>query len=163
MLRHLLDDGVTADTENGGAPSTPFIRALRKLRERYAGQPMTTRQMLDGFAAELPASVRYEGKKSLEWFFEGWINGTAVPHFQLQGMKITPSGNSALVTGTILQKDAPKELVTSIPVYALLDGQRRVFVGRVFADGSETSFRLRAPAGSRRILLDPDATLLRSD
>jgi len=163
MLRHLLDDGVTAETDNGGAPSTPFIRALRNLRDRYAGQSMTTRQMLDGFAAELPASVRYEGKKSLEWFFEGWINGTAVPHFQLQGMKITPSGNSVLVTGTILQKDAPKELVTSIPVYALLDGQRRVFVGRVFADGSETSFRLRAPAGSRRILLDPDATLLRSD
>jgi aminopeptidase N len=160
MLRHMLDDGDGSYSSN---TPTPFIRALRNLRERYAGHSMTTQQMLDGLAEALPPSVRYENKKSLDWFFEGWINGTAVPKFQLQGVKITPKSNGVVVTGAILQKDAPKQLVTSVPIYAQLAGQRRVYVGRVFADGPESPFHLSAPAGTRRILIDPEMTVLRED
>jgi hypothetical protein len=133
---------------------------LRNIRERYAGKPMTTRQMLDVFADELPESVRYEGKKSLDWFYEQWINGTAVPRFQLQGVKLVPKGNSMSATGTILQKDAPKELVTSVPIYAVLAGDRRVFAGRIFADGPENSFRQTVPAGTRKLIVDPERTVL---
>lgn len=156
MLRHLLEDGAPPDASG----MTPFTRALRTIRERYAGKPMTTRQMLDVFAEELPDSARYEGKKSLDWFYEEWINGTAVPRFQLQGMKLAPKGTHTVVTGTILQKDAPKELVTSVPIYALLSGDRRVFAGRVFADGPENSFRLNAPVGTRKLIVDPEETVL---
>jgi len=64
-----------------------------------------------------------------------------------------------VVAGTISQDDAPKDLVTPVPVYALLPG-RSVLLGQVFADGPETSFHLSAPAGTRRIVLDPNQTLL---
>jgi hypothetical protein len=53
--------------------------------------------------------------------------------------------------------------VTSVPIYAQLAGQRRVYVGRVFADGPESPFHLSAPAGTRRILIDPEMTVLRED
>jgi hypothetical protein len=157
MLRHLLDDGVARDSSG----ATPFVRALRNIRERYAGKPMTTRQMLDVFSEELPESVRYEGKQSLDWFYEQWINGTAVPRFQLQGVKLVPKGSSVSASGTIVQKDAPKELVTSVPIYAVLAGERRVFAGRIFADGPENSFHLSAPAGTRKLIVDPGETVLR--
>jgi len=64
-----------------------------------------------------------------------------------------------VVTGTIVQEDAPKELVTVVPVYAVLAG-RNVLLGQVFADGPESSFRLTAPAGTRKVVLDPYQTLL---
>jgi hypothetical protein len=35
-----------------------------------------------------------------------------------------------------------------------------VLLGRVFADGAETRFRLSAPAGAHKLLLDPDQTVL---
>ena len=60
----------------------------------------------------------------------------------------------------ILQKDAPENLVTSVPVYASVTGKQLVFLGRVFADGEETPFRLAAPAGARKIVLDPYETVL---
>ena len=64
-----------------------------------------------------------------------------------------------MVTGTIVQEDAPKELVTVVPVYAVLAG-KNVLLGQVFADGPETSFRLSAPAGTRKVVLDPYETVL---
>jgi aminopeptidase N len=107
MLRHIMDDGVKG-SDNSGDARTPFIRALRTVRERYSGKPMTTRQLLDVFAEQLPGSVRYEGKKSLDWFYDGWINGTAVPRFELQAVKLTAKGSAMVAAGTIVQKDAPK-------------------------------------------------------
>jgi hypothetical protein len=46
-----------------------------------------------------------------------------------------------------------------VPVYAVVAG-RSTFLGRVFADGPETTFHLSAPAGSRKVVLDPYHTLL---
>ena len=74
-------------------------------------------------------------------------------------MKYAAKTGGSAVTGTIVQKDAPKELVTVVPVYAVLAG-KNVFLGQVFADGPETSFRLPAPAGTRKVVLDPYQTIL---
>jgi hypothetical protein len=163
MLRHILDD-VPADAEHprDGPASEPFARALHKLRERYAGKPVTVREVLQGFTEELPPSARYEGKKRLDWFYESWINGTAVPHLQLQGVKLADNGRSISASGTIVQKNAPYELVTSVPIFAQLTGNRRVFVARIFADGPDTAFRISVPPGTRRLLLDPENTILRN-
>jgi hypothetical protein len=166
MLRAMLNDAEQdsqAPRGRGAKPTEePFVRALRRVRERYAGKPITTQELMDVFAEDLPPSLRYEDKKSLDWFYQGWINGTAMPKLELQGVKVTPKGTSALVTGSLVQKDAPRDLVTSVPMYASLPGERRVFLGRVFADGAQSSFRLTAPAGTRRILVDPEQTILTS-
>jgi hypothetical protein len=37
-----------------------------------------------------------------------------------------------------------------------------VLLGRVFADGPETSFHFSAPLGTHRLLLDPNDTVLTS-
>ena len=71
-----------------------------------------------------------------------------------------PKFRIATHPGTILQKDAPKELITSVPIYAAMPGDRRVFLGRIFADGPESSFRLTSPRGIKRLLIDPEQTVL---
>jgi hypothetical protein len=137
----------------------PFIRALRTVRERYEGKSITTQELLRVFEEQLPPSLWYEGKKSLDWFYQGWINGTAIPRLELQGVKYTDKAGSTAISGTILQKFVTNELVTSVPVYAAVAG-RTVLIGRVFADGPETLFHLTAPSGTRRVVLDPNQVLL---
>jgi len=163
MLRAMLKD--TADQEKGhkaggGEADEPFMRALRKVRQRYEGRPVSTRELLDVFAEDLPPALRYEGKKSLDWFWSGWINGTSLPKLELKGVRFTLKGTASVVSGTILQKDAPADLVTSVPVYAVLGAKQMVLLGRVFADGEESPFRLSAPSGARKIVLDPYGTVL---
>jgi hypothetical protein len=162
MLRTMLRDAAMEDGQKfqNDSPKEPFMRALLRLREKYEGKAVTTRELLDVFGEELPSSLRYEGKNSLEWFFEGWINGNALPKLELRTVKITPKGTGAIVSGTILQKDAPDTLVTSVPVYAAIGAKQLVLLGRVFADGEETPFRLAAPGGTRKVVLDPYETVL---
>jgi hypothetical protein len=163
MLRTMLLDGELEEHHGKLPPSVseePFIRALRRLRERDAGKSITTGELVDVFAEDLPPALRYEGRRSLDWFLQGWINGTALPTLQLKSVRVSSKGTSSLVSGTILQKDAPSDLVTSVPLYALVSGKSLVLLGRVFADGAESTFHIFAPAGTRKILLDPYGTIL---
>jgi hypothetical protein len=163
MLRMMMKDSAAqAGPRNDSGPDEPFLRALKQARERYEGKSISTQELLDIFAENLPPSVRYEGKKSLDWFLDGWVNGTSLPKFELKAVKLTPKGAGLTVSGTILQKEAPQDLVTSVPIYAVTTGRQTVLLGRVFADGEESSFRLSAPAGTHKIVLDPYETVLSS-
>jgi hypothetical protein len=159
MLQDAAEDSGKKDT-GGGAVEEPFVRSLRRLRERYQGKAISTRELLEVFAEDLPPSLRYEGKASLAWFLDGWVNGTSLPKLELQSVKFSAKTNTTVVTGVIKQKDAPEDLVTSVPIYAAARGKAPVFIGRVFADGAESSFRLSAPLGTRQLLLDPNRTIL---
>jgi hypothetical protein len=165
MLRSMLRDAErtggtgTHDDAKAGQSDEPFVRVLRRIRDRYQGRSITTRELLQGFEEELPPSLWYEHHKSLDWFYEGWVNGTAIPRFELRAVKYSDNLASTAINGMILQKDAPDSLVTSVPLYASVAG-KMVFLGRVFADGPETPFHLTGPAGARKVLLDPEQTLL---
>jgi len=164
MLRSMMLD---APEERGkrsiqGSVDEPFMVALRKVRDRYAGKAITTRELFDVFAEELPPSLRYEGKASLDWFVSGWVNGTSLPKLELRSVKFIPKDKATVVTGVIRQTDAPGDLVTSVPLYAVASGKTPVLVERVFADGPESSFRISAPLGTHKLLLDPNETILTS-
>jgi hypothetical protein len=137
----------------------PFVRALRKLRTRYEGKSVSTKQMLEVFEGELPSSVWYEGSRSLAWFYDGWINGTALPHVELHSLKFADKDGVTSVSGNITQSDAPNGLVTPVPLYAVAGG-KSVLLGRIFAEGATTSFHLSGPAGTRKVVVDPQQTLL---
>lgn len=163
MLRTMMRDAESQGRERGSsgreAPDESFIRALRKLREQYEGKSISTATLLRAFEEELPPSLWYEGRKSLDWFYQGWINGTAIPRLQLRGVKYADGRGSTTISGTIQQSDAAEDLVTSVPLYGTVAG-KSVLLGRVFADGAETGFHLTAPAGTRKVVLDPNRTLL---
>ena len=59
----------------------------------------------------------------------------------------------------VAQEHAPDNLVTAVPLYASIAG-KSVFLGRVFAEGKETQFHIPAPVGARKIIIDPEQTLL---
>jgi hypothetical protein len=157
MLRSMLND--TAAPAQGAVGDEPFLRALRKLRDRYQGKEISTHALQSVFEEEMPDALKFEGRKSLDWFFQTWVNGTAIPKLELRDVRFTNRGNGLTATGKILQKEAPEELITSVPVYGST-GKGLVMVGRIFADGSESSFRLNLPAGTRKLVLDPYHTIL---
>ena len=161
MLRYMLRDAErNQDLASGANNEEPFLRVLHKLRDRYQGQSITTQQLMETFEEELPPSLRYEGRKSLGWFYQSWIDGIAIPSYELKQLKFTDESHATAVSGVILQKDAADEIVTSVPLYASGAG-KLTLLGRVFADGPETGFRFSAPLGTRKVVVDPYATVLR--
>ena len=162
MLRCMLRDSAVAPrSRNAGAhPEEPFFRALRKVRERYAGKSVSTQEVIRVFEEDLPRSLWFENHRSLDWFLDGWINGTAMPRMEARDVKITPKEHGVSVAGVIEQKDVPDDLVTAIPVYGVTATNATIFLGQVLADGPETSFHLNAPLGTHKIVLDPRQTVL---
>lgn len=163
MLRCMLRD--TQATRGklrspGDADAEVFLSVLRKLRDDFEGKIITTPDVVHAFQDALPRSLWYENRKSLDWFSESWVRGTAIPHYKLQGVRILPKDSTLTATGTILQEEAPKDMVTLIPVYGVTTAKNLVLLGQVFADGPETTFRFSAPAGVQKIVLDPNQTIL---
>jgi hypothetical protein len=159
MLDSMVRDG---ERLSGKATSQTtddlFVKTLRQITEKYAGKTITTKDVIAAFVPELPRSLWYEGHKSLDWFYDSWVNGKAVPSFQLTKVKITQLHGKTLVSGTIVEKDAPDELVTPVPIYAIQP--KKQLIGQVFVDEQETQFKLTTPAGTQKIVLDPDHILL---
>lgn len=158
MLRTMLRDASrTAQNPNGD--DSQFLAVLRNLVERHQGKELTNAEFQEAVEEVLPRAAWFEGRKSLDWFFDGWVNGTAFPQLQVSDVKISSRTGSATVSGVIHQTSAPQDLVTSVPVYGVA-GDRRVYLGRVFAEGDDTRFTLPSSPGVTRVLLDPYATVL---
>lgn len=159
MLRHLLRDPAPSTGAVASDPDARFFQVLHALRRRFEGRQLSTADLQKAFEEALPAELHFEGKRSLDWFLEGWIQGTALPRFELQNVRFSTVGGKRIARGKLLQKDAPDTLITSVPLYAATP-RGNVLAGRVFADGPETEFRLTVPAGSRKLLVDPFQTVL---
>jgi hypothetical protein len=158
MLREIL-------TEPGAKQlsAVNFLKILGDIHRQYDGGSLSTRQFQQELEKRLPPDVRYEKKAALDWFFDGWINGTAVPRFTLKDLHIVHHAGKLEAAGTLAQEEAPKDLVTLVPLYAISGAASTPpkFAARVFADGLESSFRIVVPPGTKNLVLDPEFTILR--
>jgi len=155
MLRTMLREA------GGGDSDAVFFSALKGLLAAAPNHKISTLDLQRAFEQVMPHSLAYEGHKSLDWFFDSWVNGDSIPQFMLDGVHMTPAAHKLKVTGTILQDHAAKDMVTAVPLYAVdAEGKSR-FLAFVFADDAKTEFTVTAPASTKQILLDPEETLLR--
>jgi hypothetical protein len=155
MLRTMLHEA------GGGAGDAVFFSALKGLLAASPNHKISTLDLQRAFEQVLPASLTYDGKKSLDWFFDSWVNGNSIPQFSLEGVHMTPIAGKLRVTGAILENHAARDMVTAIPLYAVDATGKSRFLTFVFADDAKTEFIVSAPASTKQILLDPEETLLR--
>jgi hypothetical protein len=155
MLRTMLREA------NGGESDAVFFSALKGLLAAAPNHKISTLDLQRAFEQVMPAQLGYEGHKSLDWFFDSWVNGDSIPQFSLEGVHMTSSAHKLKVTGTILQDHAAKDMVTAVPLYAVDAAGKSRFLTFVFADDVKTEFTVTAPASTKQILLDPEETLLR--
>ena len=124
------------------------MAALREFGRRYDRSTATTddfRRVLEEF---LPPSARFEGAQSLSWFFDEWVRGSSVPEIELKQFVFKRRGNATVASFSLYQQQCPESLVTSVPIFAELEGGERVPLQRVFADGHESHFELKVPPGN---------------
>lgn len=164
MLRMMLRDPARAKTSGASlAGDELFFQAMRSIQQQYAASRFSTEELQSALEKVMPATLSYENKKSLDWFFSNWVNGTAIPKLEAADVHLTRKAGGAIVTGKLMQSQTPEDFVTSVPIYGVSAeaNQQPIFLGRVFADGRETDFRLEAPTAITHILVDPYQTVLR--
>jgi len=100
-----------------------------------------------------------EGGRSMEWFFEQWVRGTGIPHYRVE-FSTHHTEKGELVRGKLFQADVPHYFITRVPLYANNGSGHTVFLGDVVAAGPETSFHFVAKVPPRKLVIDPQMTLL---
>lgn len=158
MLRQMFRDA-SRTAENPNGTDKVFLGLLLSIYERYQGKEITNADFEQLVEAVLPPSLWFENRRSLDWFFDGWVNGTVFPRFEIKEARISTRTGKPTVSATLRELDAPDDLVTSVPVYGIA-GDSKIYLGRVFAEGQETHITLPVPPGVKRLVLDPYQTVL---
>src|SRR5262249_54425740 len=136
MLRTMLRQA------SGRNDDALFFAALKKLLARSPSHKISTRDVRQAFEDVLPDSLTYEGKKSLEWYFDSWINGSSIPQLGLADVRLANASGKVKVTGVIKQSKSAKDTVTAVPIYAVDESGTSRFLSFVFADENRTNFTL---------------------
>ena len=127
--RYVVDPHAAGDVAeaNGEKGDAAFFAALKSLLAQSPNHKISTRDLQAAFEKVLPASLTYEGRKSLDWFFDSWVNGASIPQFNLEDVKITPWRQHVRVTGVIKETHTGKDTVTAVPIFAVDQKAHRIF------------------------------------
>ena len=153
MLREMLREPGAKD------PDARFVMLLRTLSAKYAYRALSTADLQREVEALMSPSMDLEGGRSMEWFFEQYVRGTGIPHYRVE-FSTHQTEKGLIVRGKLFQSAVPRSFIATVPIYANLGSSRLVHLGSVFAAGPETSFHFTTQAAPRKLVIDPQMTLL---
>jgi peptidase M1-like protein len=154
MLRQML-------RQPGPNPDARFNALLRTLVTKYAYRALSTQDLRREIETVMTPSMDLEGGHSMEWFFEQWIQGTGIPHYRAEfTVHKSDNGSGYSIRGKLFQENVPQSFIATVPLYAATPGARPVLLGTVVAAGPETQFHFTSSTEPRKLLIDPQMTLL---
>ena len=139
-------------------PDARFTALLQTLVTKYAYRALSTDDLQHEVEAVMTPGMDLEGGRSMEWFFEEWVRGTGIPHYRVE-FTAHHTEKGYVIRGKLFQTGVPRSFVASVPLYAGGAGHSAL-LGTVVAAGPETSFHFVAPNLPRKIVIDPQMTLL---
>ena len=153
MLREMLRQPGAKD------PDARFVALLRTISAKYAYRAFSTDDFQHEVEAVMTPAMDLEGGRSMEWFFEEWVRGTGIPHYRVEfSTRHTEKGD--VVRGKLFQEGVPHYFIARVPLYANNGSGHNVFLGDVIAAGPETEFHFAVHDPPRKLVIDPQMTLL---
>jgi len=140
-------------------PDARFTALLQTISSKYAGRAFSTNDLQREVEAVMTKSMALEGGRSMDWFFEQWVRGTGIPHYSLE-FSVHDSEKGYVVKGKLFQTGVPRSFIASVPLYSGGTSGHASYLATVVAEGPETSFHFTVSAAPRKIIIDPQMTLL---
>ena len=153
MLRVMLRDSTSKD------PDARFARLLRTLLEGHRHRALSTEDLQREVEKVMTPAMALEGGCSMDWFFDQWVRSTGIPRYAVK-FSVRPKGNAFLVRGTLRQTRVPESFLAAVPLYAARPAGKPVLLGTVLTNGAQTPFQFVSRVQPKRILIDPQFTLL---
>ncbi len=154
MLHFMLSDLGTGDDK-------PFFTMMTDFVERYRDKTASSddfRAVVNEHFARSPIAKKH-GMRNLDWLFMQSVYQTALPSYELRYKIEDQPDGKVLVSGTIVQQDAPEGWIMVLPVKFSF-GEKQEAQGTVLVDGASTPFKIRLPMRPRKVELDPDRWIL---
>jgi hypothetical protein len=153
MLRSLLRDPAAKE------PDAKFHGLLKTLLQNYRHRALSTADLQREVEKIMPPAMALEGGRSLDWFFDQWVRDQGIPRYSVE-FSVRPQGERFVVRGKLKQSGVPDVFVVPVPLYAAGLSGPPMYLGTIVTGNPETPFTFTTRAAPRRIVIDPQQTLL---
>jgi Peptidase family M1 domain len=154
MLHEMMRDPASKD------PDAKFHEFLRAVLSEYRYKPLSTEDFQRAVEQHMTPIMDLDGNHKMDWFFEQWVRGTALPHYAVK-FETKGHGQEYVVTGELEQDGVEDVFTAPVPLYATTSvGGKPQRLGIVVTTGAETRFRFSARIRPAHIVIDPYLTLL---
>jgi hypothetical protein len=144
MLRNLMIDFRTMKED-------AFTAMMQDFYGQYRGRRASTR--------DFQRVVEQHVDLPMDWFFNEWVNGTAIPTYILSWRADTTADHGYRLRLRVRQEDAPPDFVMQVPVRVELAGGGHAIV-RVNVRGPRSEAEYRLPAEPTEVELNPLQSVL---
>jgi hypothetical protein len=157
MLRMMMQE------PGSKSPDERFVKLLRGILESYRYRALSTgefqKEVERAMTPAMASTMAIEGGHSMDWFFEQYVKSTGIPSYEVK-YSVRPVAKGFQVRGKLIQKNVPDSFVLRVPIYSQAQGTKPVLLGHVVTSGDETSFQFLATLAPKKLLIDPQMTLL---
>ncbi|PYO43293.1 MAG: hypothetical protein DMD33_07825 [Gemmatimonadetes bacterium] len=144
MLRNMMLDFRTFKED-------AFTATMQDFYQQYRGGRASTR--------DFQRVVEKHLDQPMDWFFDEWINGTAVPTYILSWHGDSTPDHQVLLHIRVRQEDAPKDFVMPVPLSIEFAGGGRATI-RVTVRGPVTDAQVQVPSEPVKLVLNPLESVL---
>jgi Peptidase family M1 domain len=153
MLRMMLQDPAAKN------PDQRFTRLLQGLLESNRHKALTTEEFQKAVERVMTPSMAVEGGHSMDWFFDQYVRSTGVPAYDVE-YSVKPGPKGFRVSGKLIQRNVPDDFILRVPIYGQAQTGKPALLGYVVTSGDETPFQFVSAASPKKLLIDPQITLL---
>jgi hypothetical protein len=141
----------------------PFKHAMQEFVKEYAGKSATTEDLESSFERTMPKWVDVKQTGKLDWFFNEYVYGTELPHYDVSGDFTTTDGETSMHF-KVTQSNVSKDFVMLVPLYIKLADGRTLRILNLALQGDtvvEHTVKLgRVPSEPKKVLLNYNADVL---
>jgi hypothetical protein len=115
-----------------------FIEMMTDFATTYTGKNPSTSDFQRIVEKHLTPSLKLTTDGKLDWFFQQWVHGTAIPKFTSK-VEITDAGGGKYkLSGTVTQSEVPNDFVSVLPLYVTFDKGQVIRIGSIPMIGNVT-------------------------
>jgi len=141
----------------------PFKRSMQSFVTQYSGKAATTEDLKVSFEKTMPKWLDLQGNGKLDWFFDEYIYGTELPHYNLTSEFSVVDGETS-VHVKLEQSNVSKNFVMLVPLYLQMENGNTVRIANVQMNGDGTMERTlklgKLPSPGKKLLLNYNADVL---
>ena len=119
-------------------PDQDFIDMMTDFAKTYAGKNPSTADFQAMVEKHLTPSLRLTKDGKLDWFFQQWVYGTAIPKLASKIDVSDAGGGKYKVAGSVTQSEVPSDFATLVPLYLEFDKGQMIKFGSMPLIGNTT-------------------------
>jgi hypothetical protein len=115
-----------------------FIEMMREFASRFRGKEASTDDFQAVVEKHATKNLRLTDDGRLDWFFDQWVHGTAIPRLEGKFSSSRTEGGKYAVTGTVTQSEVPDDFASVVGLYVHFPKGRTAKLGTIPIVGSST-------------------------